>query len=454
MRFNTRWATLLVATTLLTPSCDKRSTLPNVVLLVMDTARADHFSCYGYHRKTSPDIDSLSHVATRYEQAIAPAPWTLPTHASLFTGKNSFEHGARTYEELSEAPNNARPLPEEHVTLAEALRALGYHTGGFVANKAFAGPGWGLERGFATYVAHPGKGDGVNSAALAWLDSVKTGPFFLFVNYMDTHGYYNTTPRHGVVMWSVRHERKLLDRVYDVVMAGNQPAPGDLLQQLVDQYDTAIANVDLHVGRLVDQLRARGLYQNTIIIVTADHGEFLGEHGLMTHSKDVYQEVARVPLVIKSPFQTTPSVVSEPTSLTVIPRLILAQLPADRIARYDPYFPNAPGKQPVLCENYYSRPKDLNHEVWGHRFRRIRTAVYDGPFKYIDSSDGLSELYNLQEDPSESQNLYDARPEVVAKMRSMIEDYKKTRSPSISTQTKELTEDDIKRLKSLGYLAH
>lgn len=443
----------LVAVALLVPGCSgKRAPLPNVVLLVMDTARADHFSCYGYERSTSPDIDALAAVATRYEHAIAPAPWTLPSHASMFTGKDKFEHGARTYEELSQAPNNARPLPEDQVTIAAALRALGYRTGGFVANRAFAGPGWGLERGFDTYVAQPGPGSRVNALALEWLDSVRAGPFFLFVNYMDTHGYYNATPRPGVVVWSVQNERKLLDRVYDVIMAGDEPVPTELLQQLVDQYDTAIANVDLHVGHVIERLRELKLYDNTLIIVTADHGEFLGEHGLMTHSKDVYEEVAKVPLVIKNPFQTSPSLVLQPTSLTVLARLILAQLPPDIITRYDPYFPNAPGKQPVLCESYYSRPKDLNHPIWGHRFHRIRSAIYDWPYKYIHSTDCQCELYNLEEDPYESRDLYEAKPEVAAKMLGMLEEYKHTRGESASTATKTLTDEDIERLKSLGYL--
>lgn len=445
---------VVVAFALLAASgCSEREIrIPNVVLLVLDTARADHFSAYGYYRPTSPNFEELARKATFYARAIAPAPWTMPTHASIFTGKDPFEHGARTYEDLVNNPVNARALPDSELRLAEALRMEGFKTAAFVANAANLAKKWRFTLGFDTYEIRRGDADGVTPLAKAWLDSTGTQPFFLFLNYMDTHKVYNTTPQPGVVRGEVSRDRKLFDKL-SVPVLMQQGYPDEWRQQLIDQYDVAVANADIHVGWIADYLKAIGKYDDTMIIVTADHGEFLCEHALIGHSKDVYEEVAWVPLAIKHPGQSQRKRIDEPTSLTVIPRIILSGMPERIASKYEGSFPNEPGGQPVLCENRFTRGKDMR-KPWGNRFRRIRTAVYDWPYKYIHSSDGESELYNLLNDPEELIDLYTAEPERATSMLRMITDYKAQRTEGVSTETPEFSGEELEDLKSLGYIGN
>lgn len=323
---------------------------PNMVLITLDTLRADHLGCYGYTRDTSPRIDAFAECATLYTRSRAVAPWTIPTHASLFTGKLPFEHGAHTFK-VARPRNNVNPLARHHLTLAEALQSEGYETGAFVANWAYMGTRWQLDQGFTTYhheYAYAGK---LNRRIFKWVDAHGAEPFFLFINYIDTHRPYNTTPRPGLLDRPVvRDQGQLLNLLISKVMPGHGPIPHALVRKVVDQYDTAIANVDEQFGALLDKLETMGVYDNTVIVVTSDHGEFLGEHRLVEHSKDVYEEVLWVPLIIKYPGQRAGEVRDTLVSSTDIPRLLLSQFPPDLAERYAALFPDLPGNHEVLSE--------------------------------------------------------------------------------------------------------
>ncbi|MBD3221321.1 sulfatase-like hydrolase/transferase, partial [bacterium] len=171
---------------LLLTSCGGGPDRPNVVLIVMDTLRADHLGCYGYERDVSPEIDAFAAGSTVYDRAYATAPWTVPTHGSLFTGKLPFRHGAHTYRS-EERGIMVAPLPEVHVTLAEVFAAEGYRTGAFVANDAFLGERFQFDQGFATYHVEPVHADQLNRRAARWLREDRGAPFFMFMNFMDTH---------------------------------------------------------------------------------------------------------------------------------------------------------------------------------------------------------------------------------------------------------------------------
>jgi arylsulfatase A-like enzyme len=426
--------------------------LPNILLITFDTLRADHLGCYGYERNTSPRLDAFAETATRYTRAMAASPWTIPTHASLFTGKYPFEHGAHAFKTDSTAKSNANRLSLQQETLAEALLGEGYDTGGFVANAGYLAPVWQLNQGFGEWEVKREFAGEVNEKALAWVSRFRERPFLLFINYIDTHRPYNTTPRPGFLPEpAVQDGGELLDRLYEATMPAREPPPPGLVRKVVDQYDTAIANVDEQFGNLIDSLRAMGLYDDTMIIATSDHGEFFGEHFLVEHSKDVYQEVVWTPLLIKYPGENAGRVVETVTSSVDIPGLILAQLPQDVAARHLATFPNLPGNHPVISQLYLTRVRDLFNPVWGHRFNRVRTALFEWPYKFIHSTDGHHELYDLERDPTESRNLVRENLEVGRRLFSTLRDYKKERESAAEPEDVTLTEEQLEQLRSLGY---
>jgi arylsulfatase A-like enzyme len=242
------------------------SDLPNVILIVMDTARAENFSCYGYHRPTSPNIDSLAHEATFYCRAIASSPWTVPTHASMFTGKESFEHGAHRLppgKKKKASRLKSNPLHKQHTTLAEVLAAENYATGAIVANSVYINERYQMDQGFQTFYAKHAVSDSINKWVYAWLDTLSTSPFFLFINYMDTHTPYNMKTRPGLLEEPVRHDRGQLEtqlRARIMRSGGGTGAAGRLKQLVIDQYDTAIANLDEQIGKLIAFLQEKGLH--------------------------------------------------------------------------------------------------------------------------------------------------------------------------------------------------
>jgi arylsulfatase A-like enzyme len=426
----------------------------NVVLVTLDALRADHLGCYGYGRPTSPRIDDFAKTATLYRRALAASPWTLPSHATLFTGKYPFEHGARTFP--TEAPgNNANPLDPEQLTLAEVLEDSGYRTAAFVANTAYLGRRWLLDQGFEVYEPERLRAPELNQHVFAWLESHAREPFFLFINYMDTHRPYNATPREGFLdPPAVLDDGELLDRLYEAVMPGDGPIPQDLVQQVIDQYDTGVANVDEGIGDLLDELRRLGIAERTLVVLTSDHGEYFGEHHLVEHSKDIYQEVLWVPLIIREPGQRVGRISDTVIAGTDLPGMILAACGGEAAARHAFAFPDRPGRHPVLAENYYTRDKDLFHPVWGHRFQRVRMAMIDWPWKYILSSDGRNELFNLVEDPRETRNRCESEPEIVAACRDRIARFGAERKQATRQFVRPpLTEQEKAQLRSLGYVS-
>ncbi|MEP0847196.1 MAG: sulfatase [Phycisphaerae bacterium] len=427
---------------------------PNVILVTLDTVRADHLSAYGYSRRTSPNLDAFALGATRYEQAMATAPWTVPSHASLFTGKMPFEHGAHSFEVASARENNVSPLRAEETALAEALQQEGYATGAFVSNIGYLSPWTQLDQGFATYTVEWGYAQRLNRDIRPWLERNRNQPFFLFINYMDAHRPYNASPRPGFLdPPAVQDQGQLLDRLIEHVLPGAAPPPPELVQQVIDQYDTAIANLDEQLGVLLGWLRELNVFDNSLIIITSDHGEYFGEHNLVEHSKDVYQPAIRVPLLVKRPRQTEGAVEAELISLARVPGLVMDCMPPAIAQRRRALFDGA-ASAPVMAENSYSRTKDLFDPRWGARFNRVRTAIYDWPLKFIRSSDGRDELYNLLEDPGELRNLAASHASDAARLRERLERFEagRTRAPAGGVRAAELSDEQRRILRSLGYV--
>ncbi len=446
-----------LAAVLLVSSCggdDEPVRPPNVVLITLDTVRRDHMGCYGYQRATSARIDALAATATRYTRALATSSWTVPTHASLFTGRFPFEHGAHAFEVPKGTLNNVNPLPADEVTLAELLWDRGYTTGAFVANDAFLSQYWQLNQGFETYDVKRVYAPELNKKVFRWLTAVSDKPFFLFVNYIDAHKPYNTRPFPGLLKHAVAHDGGAwMDSLYNVVMPGGD-APPDIHHNVVDQYDTAIANADDAVGELIQRLQRLGVYERTVIVITSDHGEYFGEHHLVEHSKDIYQEGLMVPLVVKAPGQSEGVVDERVVTSTDVPRLILEHFPPD----FDDVrgrFTDEPGNHAVIAEIYFTRTVDLFHPVWGHRFNRVRTAFFDWPWKLISSSDGRHELYDLSLDPREAVNRFEGQPDVAQRLTASLQEFfaGRMRSQAQLDRTP-LSEDELHRLRSLGYVGN
>lgn len=431
--------------------------LPNVVLFVADTLRADHLSTYGYDVETSPRLDAMAAASTVYTAARATAPWTLPSHASLFTGLFPFQHRAHTIPR-AERRVGARGLPEQAVTLAEALGSVGYRTLGLAANDVFLQEKYGLAQGFERWTVRRSYLGAALPRLWSWLDDGDERPLFLFINAMDTHRPYNSAERPGFLPRPVDSKSgQRLDALYESVMGRGEAPDPDLLQALTDEYDTAIANLDEAFGELLRGLEGRGLLEDAVVVFTSDHGEYFGEQQLVEHSKDVYEPALHVPLIVRRTTRAAGRRVDEPVGLAQVPSLILGALPAgirDELAAVAPALVDPPTQDErmlVLAENRYSRGKDLSDPRFAGRFWRERTVLYAPPYKWIRSSDGASQLFDLGQDPLEAHDLGATGPvavELDARLSTILAGFE--RLPA-ATGALDVDEDELRRLEALGY---
>ncbi|MBN2056180.1 sulfatase [bacterium] len=436
------------------------STPASVILLVLDTMRADHLSLYGHQPRTSPHLEALATESTLFTRAMSPSSWTLPGHASLFTGLYPFEHRAHTvatgpgitHPREDRITTNVRPLAENYLTLAEWLRGKGYDTAGVVANTVFMTPKYGLSQGFDHYDVGQDRVEGINARVLRWLDghtaTAPDTPFFLFVNYMDTHRPYNTKPVPGLFDHDVpRNSGRTLGQLYNAVMPQPEVMPDDLIELANEQYDTAAANLDAGLGVLFDALRQRAVFENVLLIVTADHGEYLGEHCLVEHSKDVYQEALWVPLIIKAPGQRRAMREDQLISLVHLPNIILSLTGNDETSPFPYHWP----EQAIFAENHFARLKDLRAQ-WGNRFDRRRFVIFEDRWKFIHSTDERHELYDLCADPMDTVDLMAARPAIAGAMDANLRERIPVVVDDSDFKPHELSDEDISQMRSLGYL--
>jgi arylsulfatase A-like enzyme len=408
-----------------------------VLLITLDTTRADHLSVYGHRRHTSPRIDALATEATLYLNARSTSSWTLPAHASMFTGKFPTSHGARYDPEgpldLDAAIDDrskirARGVSPHEETLARRLSEAGYATAGF------AGGPWllrvfGLAEGFEHW-----DDDGILNvrgrpaadllrAVIAWLDAREAAadarPFFLFVNFFDPHFPYDAPAPYTREYLPDRVELDKLDRVqWDAL------------------YDAEIRYADEHVGLLLDSLRERGVYDDTLVIVTADHGEMLGEHGAWGHNGILFEPLVRVPLVVKPPGPARARVEERPIQLHALYPMVLAAAGVEHPAADD-------GAEPVLAEVWH--PPHPGIGEW--------KVLWEGSLKYMDHSDGDDRLYDLAEDPRERLNLVGDRPGDAQRLRERLAQVIASLPPPLpSGEALPIDAETRETLERLGYL--
>jgi choline-sulfatase len=393
----------------------------NVVLISIDTCRADHLSCYGYKRPTTPHIDAIAREGVLFQQALSPVPLTTPAHSSMLTGTYPPTNGVRL--------NNLESLGASHVTLAEVLRDAGFATAAFVGGFPLDAQ-FGLNQGFDTYDCRFTRrsetsssrtertAEEVSRPALTWLEQHAGGPFFLFLHYYDPHFPYEP------------------------------PAPY-AAPYAEDPYSGEIAYVDEWIGRVVDRLRALNVYDDTLVIVTGDHGESLGEHGETSHGFFIYQSTQHVPMIIRAPHARRGSTIGERVSLVdLLPTVLdLVDLktpaPVEGVTlRTHLEGRRSPGRPRFLyCESLVPTQFGCG-ALYG---------LVEGPWKYIRAP--RQELYDLASDAGETSNVFSNAEPVAERSRNRLDELLlEMESTAPQHGTSSADPDAIKRLQSLGYI--
>ncbi len=395
----------------------------NVLIITLDTTRADHLGSYGYARGSTPRLDELAARGARFREAITVTPLTLPAHSSLMTGTFPMFHGVRD--------NGGFYLGEDQTTLAEILRAKGYRTGGFVSAFVLDSR-WGINQGFDTYFDNfdldQAKGGGMDEIqrpaqdvidkALEWLDKDVERPFFGWVHLYDPHTPYNAP----------------------------EPFRSRFPRTLSGAYDAEIAYADQQLGRLIDRLADDGRLDRTLVIVLGDHGESLGQHREQTHGFFVYEPVLHIPLIMAGP-TIEPRVVPDQVRIVDVMPTVLDLLG----------MPKAPGAQgstlastlrgesfdaPAFAECWFPR----YHYGWSELM-----TIRDGRYKYIAAP--RPELYDLENDAGELNNIAATSPARIAALGNALRDLVERSASKAATQGPQRVDPDVEeRLRALGYV--
>jgi arylsulfatase A-like enzyme len=395
-----------VALALALPGCRPReqATRPSIVLLVVDTLRADHLGAYGYARPTSPRIDALAARGAVFERALAPSSWTVPSVASLLTGEIPSRHGAGAKRSggdfVRHEGRKVFQVPDPGLSLlAEELRGAGYATAAVVANP-FLSPALELDRGFDHYVylGDAPRAPAVLEEGLRWLDATETRPVFLYLHFFDPHMPYEAGPElAGRFTGPLDTPFALpVERVRDLRSRAGSMSEAERAF-VVAAYDEEIAFVDREIGRLLDALDERGLLAGSLVVVTSDHGEELFDHGGFEHGHTLYQELLHVPLVLAGP-SIAPQRLEQPVSLVDLAPTLRerAGLAAG---------PPGPGVSlwPLLRGEESLAPRDLVAE--GVLYGPPQQALVRWPRKLILDAGRESRLYDLERDPAEERPL-------------------------------------------------
>jgi len=467
---------------------------PNVVIIVIDTLRADHTTMCGYKYPTTPNLEQLARECQFFPNGETVDSWTLPSHASMFTGLYPREHGARASSDsggmgVERSELFSTPLARSKQTLATYLSKAGYDTGAIAANYIWLYRAFGLSQGFSYYYDLPrlliftpsglrtfiwplevtDTALGLNGTLLKmawdaksvtgmgdrWLQTHSRQPFFLFLNYMDVHSPYAAPPPYDHIDGPISYNRIMREEfwrgfVSNYVRTG-QGLRRKVKAEITNQYDGGIAYADHWVGEFVRRLKARDLYDNTLLVVTSDHGEFCGEHARLGHALGVYEGGLHIPILVKYPKgRHAGEVRRERVSITGIFATVLDTLglPVPQEAAR----PLGAPERVIFAEDFEN---PLTSAFYGREFRGNRTAIYDGDWKYIHSTTARGELYDLGSDPDEKTNMCSARPDVAARLKSELNTWQRAR-PLFDGRKEAgaaLSESELERLRSLGYLA-
>jgi len=439
----------------------------NVLLVVIDTARADKLGSYGHDGGLTPRIDELAASGARFERAAAHAPWTLPSTASLLTSLHPQEHGAGGSLDLSPLAEGQPPiigfraLPEDVDTVTEVFRDAGWRTGA-VVNVDFLDEGFGLTQGIDDVDARWYESNAeVRSAtettdqALAWLaERADAGePFFLLAHYFDAHAVY-APPDEYRRAFAAPQDRESDSFVFGtrahmlMLRSARLELEPAILERAERLYEAELAYVDAEVGRLVDGLDALGLGGDTIVVLTADHGEEFLDHGGFEHGHTLYDELVRVPLIVRLPGLVSPGTVIESSAGLVDVAPTVCELAG--IAS-PPAFAGHSLAPALRGEAQPSRPLLAHGNFWGEPL----TSWTSGRWKLIvtpSASDERVELYDLVADPLERNDLASSDPERVQALRAELAAVTAHLAARAGGEAVQLDEAMRRRLQALGYL--
>jgi len=474
---------------------------PNVVLLVIDSLRPDHLSCYGYSKQTSPNIDNLAHNSVVFEDAISPSAWTRPVFASILTGTYPSKNGV--YSGFVGKSSSRTQYVDRFPTIMEILRPYGYRSFGvtdsFLVNlfppefdrfiglnfpsaakmmvlenraalRKFIDLLW--QRKSVLNLSSSGASFLKNMTAKTWVDgNYARGPFFMLIHHSVHWPFEPPDPFYSSFLdESLKRQVGSIRRdVYELIAQQDLSRHTEVLKAL---YDAQIAWVDACVADLLDHLKSLGIFENTLVVITADHGELLGEHGLLFHQFVLYEPLIKVPFIVKFPdlYNNGKRYSGLVQTVDILPTVLdylklewrdvsrelqgksllkLVEKEDEReftISERSDWSPRFSAKRIAELEQKY--PK-FDWEKYVHEIVAIRTKDY----KYIWSSEGRDELYDLAHDPEETNNTISNQTEKARELRDKMESWKHSFVPAEQFVLERELEGSVKkRLRKLGYL--
>lgn len=423
----------------------------SVVFVILDAARAQQLGCYGYPRATSPQLDRIAREGVLFEQAFTPAVYTVGAMSSIWTSQQPDEHhGESSFE--------AR-LPEDRLTLAELLSAQGVHTAGFVAN-AMAGRARGFDRGFKEFhelyndPALGSRAELFKKALPGWLLRHRQGRFFLYVHFREPHFPYDPPPefrtRFGPDAPLPKEASRDRQWYVEVNRGERRPSQAEI-EHLVRLYDGNLAYVDRELGELRKALASASLLNEVVLVIAADHGEQLYEHGYVSHSAQLFEESVRVPLIVRFPegVARPPRRVGGLVDLSDVAPTIADVFGVLGRGGSERSFDGS-SLLGVLAGGA-GRPFVVSRSVW----ERPLYAVRDDRFKLIrNTRTGEEQLFDLERDPRERRDVLSEEPLRAAQLRQELHAFMaRVRSrPLGAGQKVELTKEQCENMRSLGYL--
>lgn len=417
----------------------------NVIIIAVDTLRADHLGCYGYPRNTSPNIDAFALDGVKFSSCFAPSPLTTPAFASVFTSLPPFKHGAK---------RNGLSIFDGTKTLAQFLRGKGYYSGAFISNWTLKKKLTHLDRGFDTYtevltkkrwygLMNPeGEAPEINLEVYKWLYKNEAKKIFLFVHYTEPHEPY------------VYH--KDFDRGFDRIDPAFYPEGSS--HKKIKKYDTEVSFVDFHIGQLIQKIKEYDLYEDSLVVFLADHGESFGEHDYYGHGRRLYNSGLHVPLIVKMPGRKSSGTEADRnvSLLDVAPTIVsLLGYPVPEEMEGNDLFEDE-NQRVLFFECYRGAVHSEKSKMFRLKVKPVRYGLLKGSDKLI-FDDGF-EAYDLEKDPFELTNIYDnqdkAFTELTASLRQFIQEVQKfiEYSKKFHKQRSKITKEELERLKALGYI--
>jgi arylsulfatase A-like enzyme len=451
---------------------------PNVLIILIDTLRADRLGIYGYQRDTSPNLDKLASQGWRFNTAIAQASWTKPSVASMITGlyvRQTSVTGGGWGQQGKGRAVLVQTLVAQHLTLAEQLASLGYETAAFGKNFHLV-PELGFSQGYLRYdwlqpipiarlrkvaeriesriaplhysARHLSAVEWINSRFLDWVDANPERKFFAYLHHIDVHWPYKSpAPFAGMFTTKASPEDFNATKFMPETVARLKRGVGetlnpDTLRAMSDAYDEGIRYVDDGLGKVFDALIRRGLYDDTLIIITADHGDEFMEHGLLGHGLTLYDEMIRVPLIVKFPCpgpHCAPRIVNPQVELVDVFPTVMSVLGAKPPAN--------------LVGRNLSEDAAESRIAYSELFTKIALRTPERKWIY-DEQDDSGELFNLAQDPGETDDLAAREPATRDFLAARVLDFAATyrRDEAVHAHAVEADEKMLENLKALGYV--